>query len=55
MKRFLNSLLTQSLLFVACFGSYDFHLTKIAGAWRIDQFKFNLKFIDGNVNLGADN
>ncbi|HEX9653664.1 MAG TPA: nuclear transport factor 2 family protein [bacterium] len=32
-------------------GSYDFHLTKIDGGWRIDQFKFNLKFIDGNLNL----
>lgn len=34
-------------------GSYDFHLTKTDGAWRIDKFKFNSKFSDGNLNLGA--
>jgi len=32
-------------------GSYDFHLTNRNNNWRIDQFKFNLKFIDGNTNL----
>jgi len=32
-------------------GSYDFHLTNKEQNWRIDQFKFNLKFIDGNPNL----
>ncbi len=32
-------------------GSYNFHLTKEARGWRIDQFKFNLKYIDGNPNL----
>jgi hypothetical protein len=32
-------------------GSYDFHLTHHAGRWRIDRFKFNLKYIDGNKNL----
>ena len=32
-------------------GSYEFHLLKIDGAWRIDGFKFNLKFIDGNLEL----
>ena len=32
-------------------GSYNFHLTKTDGSWRIDRFKFNLKFIDGNLNL----
>jgi hypothetical protein len=35
-------------------GSYDFHLTNRDQAWRIDQFKFNLKFIDGNPNLEAE-
>lgn len=35
-------------------GSYDFHLTKTEDVWRIDQFKFNLKFIDGNLNLEAN-
>jgi hypothetical protein len=34
-------------------GSYDFHLTETGGTWRIDQFKFNLKFIDGNPELEA--
>ncbi len=32
-------------------GSYDIHLIKIAEAWKIDQFKYNLKFIDGNPDL----
>jgi hypothetical protein len=32
-------------------GSYDLHLTKKDNAWRIDGFKFNLKFIDGNLEL----
>jgi hypothetical protein len=32
-------------------GSYNFHLTKEGQSWRIDQFKFNLKYIDGNPNL----
>jgi hypothetical protein len=35
-------------------GSYNFHLTKTGNAWRIDQFKFNLKYIDGNANLEAN-
>lgn len=32
-------------------GSYDFHLVKNDDRWQIDHFKFNLKFIDGNVEL----
>lgn len=32
-------------------GSYDFHLSLMEGAWRIDLFRFNLKFIDGNLDL----
>jgi len=32
-------------------GSYDFHLKELNSIWQIDQFKFNLKFIDGNPNL----
>ncbi|NUM80880.1 nuclear transport factor 2 family protein [bacterium] len=32
-------------------GSYNFHLRKIGETWRIDQFKFNLKYMDGNMNL----
>jgi hypothetical protein len=31
-------------------GSYDFHLI-LDGQWRIDLFRFNLKFIDGNREL----
>lgn len=32
-------------------GSYDFHFVKQDGEWKIDRFKFNLKFIDGNPDL----
>jgi SnoaL-like domain len=32
-------------------GSYDFHLEKDGSAWRIHRFRFNLKFLDGNLNL----
>lgn len=32
-------------------GSYDFHLNKANVDWRIDKFKFNLKYIDGNKEL----
>jgi len=32
-------------------GSYNFHLSKIDKDWKIDSFKFNLKYIDGNMNL----
>jgi len=32
-------------------GSYDFHLRLGDGSWRIDMFRFNLKFIDGNASL----
>ena len=32
-------------------GSYDFHLCKRAEIWRIDRFKFNLKYVDGNKEL----
>ena len=35
-------------------GSYDFHLKKDSDAWRIDRFKFDLKYIDGNPNLEGD-
>jgi hypothetical protein len=35
-------------------GSYNFHLKKEDESWRIDKFKFNLKYIDGNPNLEAD-
>jgi hypothetical protein len=32
-------------------GSYDFVLRKGAGRWRITLFRFNLKYVDGNVDL----
>jgi hypothetical protein len=32
-------------------GSYDFGLEKASGRWRIDSFRFNLKYIDGNRQL----
>ena len=36
-------------------GSYDFKLaTDDDDAWRITSFRFNLKFLDGNVTLEQD-
>ena len=35
-------------------GSYNFHLEKQKKSWYIDRFRFNLKFIDGNVNPEPD-
>jgi hypothetical protein len=32
---------------------YDFHLTKRGRDWKIDKFKFNLKYLDGNKDLGS--
>lgn len=32
-------------------GSYDFHLQRGDGRWRIDSFRFNLKYVDGNLDL----
>ena len=32
-------------------GSYDFALRRAAGRWVITSFRFNLKFLDGNVEL----
>lgn len=32
-------------------GSYDFTLRKDEDMWRISAFRFNLKYIDGNLNL----
>jgi hypothetical protein len=34
-------------------GSYDFALSRTEDVWRVDGFRFNLKYVDGNVNLGA--
>jgi SnoaL-like domain len=35
-------------------GSYDFHLRQSAGQWRIDSFRYNLKYLDGNTSLETD-
>jgi hypothetical protein len=32
-------------------GSYDFHLRLHQNDWRIDGFRFNLKYLDGNAEL----
>jgi hypothetical protein len=32
-------------------GSYDFHLLKGENGWRIDKFRYNLKYMDGNADL----
>ena len=32
-------------------GSYEVHLARTAGEWRIDLFRFNLRFIEGNLDL----
>ncbi len=32
-------------------GSYNLHLKKIGEDWKIDRFRFNLKYVDGNVDL----
>ena len=34
-------------------GSYEFHLVGSFTGWKIDRFKFNLKYIDGNPELEA--
>jgi len=32
-------------------GSYDLKALKTSKGWRLSQFKYNLKYIDGNVSL----
>lgn len=32
-------------------GTYDHHLVKRNERWKVDQMRFNLKFMDGNVDL----
>ena len=32
-------------------GSYNFGLQKNNNNWKIDSFKFNLKYVDGNLDL----
>ena len=35
-------------------GSYGIELAKQHGAWKITLFRFNLKYIDGNLDLEKD-
>lgn len=35
-------------------GSYDYKLARRGSAWRITQFKFNLEFVDGNLELDGE-
>ena len=32
-------------------GSYDLHLLKTGNTWKIDKFKYNLKYATGNLDL----
>jgi len=32
-------------------GSYSLHLTETRNGWRIDQFRYNLKYMNGNLEL----
>ena len=32
-------------------GAYDIHLRRVEGDWRIDLFRFRVKFVTGNRNL----
>ncbi|ANE53404.1 hypothetical protein SY85_09775 [Flavisolibacter tropicus] len=32
-------------------GTYNLHLTRHGDGWRIDQFKYNLKYATGNLDL----
>lgn len=33
-------------------GTYEFHLIKQGGVWRIDTMAYHAKFVEGNQNLG---
>ena len=35
-------------------GSYEYRLVRADETWRITHFKFNLKFIEGNLQLESD-
>ena len=35
-------------------GSCDFHLVLADDGWRIDEFRFNCKYVDGNLELDRD-
>ena len=32
-------------------GSYDFGLRRDGGRWRISSFRFEVKYVDGNLEL----
>ncbi len=33
-------------------GTYEIGMIRVFDSWKVEKFKFNLKFIDGNRNLG---
>ena len=35
-------------------GSYDYRLVRDGDRWRITHFKFNAKFVDGNLHLSKE-
>jgi 3-phenylpropionate/cinnamic acid dioxygenase small subunit len=35
-------------------GSYDYRLVRAGETWRITHFKFNAKFVDGNLRLESE-
>lgn len=35
-------------------GSYEYGLSRSGESWRITRFKFNLKFVDGNLELDRE-
>lgn len=35
-------------------GSYDYRLSRAGESWRITHFRFDLKFIDGNLELDRE-
>jgi hypothetical protein len=35
-------------------GSYDLGLVRLEGDWRVEEFRFNLKYLDGNLDLEHD-
>jgi 3-phenylpropionate/cinnamic acid dioxygenase small subunit len=35
-------------------GRYEFHLVRSGGRWRIDGFRYDSKFVDGNLELDRE-
>jgi hypothetical protein len=46
-----NASLKSTRVFV---GSYDAHLTRSQGRWKIDAFRYNSQFVEGNLNLDKE-